>query len=96
MKWRYFMKYLGLTWSAVTAVIIYTGLIFGGQAWMLSAKIKPIEIALNNHLSETNRKIDNLKIEITEVRKDLKSDITEVRQDIKEIRQDIKELLKRK
>ncbi len=70
-----FMKYLGLSWSAVTAVIIYTGLIFGGQAWMLSAKIKPIEVALNNHLSETNQKIDYLRTDMNRKIDDFKKEI---------------------
>ena len=47
-------------WPVVTFVILYTGLIFGGFNWMLSAKIDPINEKLGNHITDTNKKIDRL------------------------------------
>ena len=54
-------------WRGVTFLILYTGLLFSGWSWMLNISNKPIKediveikTALNNHLSETNKKIDNL------------------------------------
>ncbi len=47
-------------WPVVTLLIIYTGLIFTGFNWMLSAKIDPINEKLDNHITDTNKKIDRL------------------------------------
>ena len=54
-------------WGGVMFLILYTSLLFGGWAWMLSARIDPIkegitEIkkSLNNHITDTNRKIETL------------------------------------
>ena len=47
-------------WPVVTLVVVYTGFIFGGFSWMLKAQITPIKELLNNHISDTNKKIDKL------------------------------------
>ena len=60
--------------TLVTSLLVYTGLLFGGWAWMLrnqtkqikaeitviKAEITPIKEALDNHITDTNKKIDRL------------------------------------
>lgn len=46
--------------TAVTLVVLYTGFIFAGFHWMLTAKIDPIEKLLTNHITDTNKKIEKL------------------------------------
>ena len=61
-------------WPAVTFIVLYTALLFGGWAWMLhahtkqikaeiKAEITPIKEALTNHITSTNKKIDDLRQE---------------------------------
>ena len=54
-------------WPAVTFIVLYTALLFGGWAWMLhahtkqiKAEITPIKEALTNHITSTNKKIEQL------------------------------------
>ena len=58
-------------WPAVTFIVLYTALLFGGWAWMLNAhtkqikaeikaEITPVKEALTNHITETNKKIEQL------------------------------------
>ena len=54
------MEYLENLWPAVSFLVLYTGFIFGGFHWMLKAQIKPVKELLNNHISDTNKKIDQL------------------------------------
>ncbi len=87
-------------WGGVTFLILYTSLLFTGWAWMLSAKINPIKELLTNHITDTNKKIDDLQSSTNQKIDDLQSStnqkIDDLKSDIKEVRQDIKELLKRK
>ena len=57
--------------TLVTSLLLYTGLLFGGWAWMLrnqtkqikaeiKAETKPIKQALDNHVTDTNKKIEHL------------------------------------
>ena len=50
-------------WPAVTVLILYTGLLFGAFSWMLKAQIQPIKEILTNHITDTNKKIDDLRQE---------------------------------
>ncbi len=82
------MKFKNI-WPVASVVLLYTGLIFGGLAWMfniqteqinakleqkigfinakidgkigfINAKIESIQETLNNHITDTNKKIDRL------------------------------------
>ena len=57
-------------------VVVYTGFVFTGFHWMLKAKIEPIEKIMTNHITETNKKIDNL-------RQDMKDGFKEIKELIK-------------
>ncbi len=56
--------------------MLYTGFIFAGFNWMLktqtkqiNAQIEPIKELLSNHISDTNKKIDNLSNRISDTNK---------------------------
>ncbi len=79
--------------SDVTLLVLYTGLLFAGWAWMLKAenkgleaKIENIKELLANHITDTNKKIDDL-------RQDTNKKFDDLRQEIKEIKKMIYELL---
>ena len=46
--------------------------------------LKPIKEALSNHVTETDKKIDNLNKDVKENRKEIKEDIKENRKEMKE------------
>ncbi len=68
-------------WSAATFLVVYTGMLLGGMAWMIDAKISPIEHLLTNHITDTNKKIDAFR--------------SEIKEEIKEVKESIQELLKK-
>ena len=45
-------------WPAVTVLILYTGLLFAGFSWMIKAEVKPIKELLTNHITDTNKKVN--------------------------------------
>ena len=47
--------------------------------------LKPIKVSLTNHITDTNKKIDKLEIE-------LKTDIKDLKVDIKDLKEDFKNL----
>ena len=47
-------------WPAVSFLVIYTGFLFGGMAWMIHAQISPVKELLTNHITDTNKKIETL------------------------------------
>ena len=54
-------------WPAVTVLILYTGLLFGAFSWMLNAQIQPIKEILTNHITDTNKKIDQLSEQFSQL-----------------------------
>ena len=59
------------------AVIVICLIIIGAFLWHL-------KIILSNHVTETDKKIDNLTKDVKENRKEIKEDIKENRKDMKE------------
>ena len=73
------MEQIGSLWPVVTAFVLYTGLLFGGFAWMLKACIKPIEKSFDKH--EKNMK-ELLKAQITPIKELLDNHITDTNKKI--------------
>ena len=63
--------FLGLSWSAVTSIIIYTGLIFGGFSWMLNSQNKLMEKGFDKIESDFKTLRDNDLKHITDDIKEL-------------------------
>ena len=55
-----FFKVLGVLATFLTVAILWQNFMFSRFDKRLDDKIKPIETALNNHLSDTNKKIEKL------------------------------------
>ena len=79
--------------STATALILIVGLIifffFLRREFRhdLEAEIAPIKVALNNHITDTNKKIDDFKAETKETFKELKQDIKENYKETQAIKQ---------
>ena len=56
---------------------------------VMQRDVSHIKGLLSNHITDTNKKIDDLK-------EDIHKKIDDLKEDIREVRQDMKELLKRK
>ncbi len=90
------MEYLESIWPAVTFFMLYTGFIFAGFNWMLkthtkqiNAQIDLIKELLSNHVTDTDKKIDDVKAEVKEVRAEVK----EVRAEVKDVNAKLDKLL---
>ena len=72
-----------------TVLILYTGLLFGAFSWMLKAQIQPIKEILTNHITDTNKKIDDIKT-------DTNKRLDHLREDMKDGFKEIKEMINKK
>ena len=71
-------------WPAVTFLVLYTGLLFAGFSWMLKAEVKPIKEILTNHITDTNKKIEDTRKELVNLRKDTRRELVNLRKDTNE------------
>ena len=82
-------------WPAVTFLVLYTGLLFAGFSWMLKAEVKPIKEILTNHITDTNKKIEDTRRELVSLRKDTNEQIKETREELVNLRKDTNEQFSR-
>lgn len=93
MTWVTAISYLNESLPVLVVFIII---------WLavLQRDVSQIKGLLSNHITDTNKKIDDLKEDINKKIDNLKDDINkkidDLKDDIREVRQDMKELLKRK
>ena len=79
--------------------VAYTGFLFkcfkseiNSMKELFKAEITPIKTALSNHITDTNKKIDELTAKTKELKEDMQKGFTEIKAEIKA---EIKELIKK-
>ena len=81
------------TIALISFLVFYTSVLFGGFSWMLKSQIQPIKEILTNHITDTNKKIDDLKTETNKKLDHFREDMITLRQDMKDGFKEIKEII---
>ena len=68
---------------------------FAVMGWLLTWALKPIDDKLGNHITDTNKKIDNLTSHFNDMKSyvnDLKSNFSDMRSDVNDLKSNFKRM----